>query len=71
MNKDTFSFIIYLIHAVANAYGLLPSVVYNKLKLTGCIKDYLVPHYDVLHTLGTEYLVEDIKEYLNIRGTTL
>lgn len=29
--------------------------------------DYLESFYDVLHTLGKEYLIEDIDIYLNVR----
>ena len=35
--------------------------------LSGCINNYLVPHYIVLHTQGTGYIVDDISEYLKIR----
>ena len=45
----------------------MPSEVYKLLQKNGCIENYLVPHYDILHTQGTEYIVEDIKEYLGIR----
>jgi hypothetical protein len=38
------------------------------LQKTGCIDNYLVPHYDILHTQGTDYIVDDIEEYLGIRG---
>ena len=52
----------------ANKWLKMPSEVYALLQKTGCIDHYLVPYYDVLHTLGTDYLVEDIKEYLGVRG---
>ena len=68
MSKPVFSFIIYIIHELANAWGKNPSEVYFILKDSGCINDYLVPNYDVLHTLGTGYMLEDVNEYLRIRG---
>lgn len=68
MSKEACSFVIYLIHACAREWGLFPSEVYRKLQGSGCIDHYLVPHYEVLHTLGTGYLVEDIQEYLKLRG---
>ncbi len=46
----------------------MPSEVYRKLQSTGCIDGYLVLHYDILHTQGTDYIVDDIKEYLEVRG---
>ena len=68
MNRDSFSFVIYMIHACANQWGKVPSDVYKLLQKTGCIDNYLVPYYDILHTQGTDYIVEDIKDYLEIRG---
>ena len=71
MNRDSFSFVIYMIHACANQWGKVPSDVYKLLQKTGCIDNYLVPYYDILHTQGTDFIVEDIKEYLGIRGVKI
>ena len=43
--------------------------VYHILQSKGCIDGFLVPNYDVLHTQGTMYIVEDIQEYLKVRGS--
>lgn len=71
MNKESFSFVVYMIHACANKWNMMPSEVYQKLQSVGCIDCYLVPHYDILHTQGTGYIVDDIKEYLTVRGVTI
>ena len=71
MNKDTFSFIIYMIHKLADSWEVLPGKVYALLKGSDCIDGYLVPHYDVLHTLSSDYLVEDIEKYLEKRGVVI
>ena len=68
MNKESFSFVVYMIHACANKWGKLPSEVYSILSQADCIDKYLVEHYDVLHTQSTNYVVEDIVEYLGNRG---
>lgn len=68
MNKDSFSFVIYMIHACANKWNMPPSEVYRRLQSVGCIDRYLEPHYDILHTQGTGYIVNDIQEYLKVRG---
>ena len=68
MNKDSFSFVIYMIHACSNKWNESPAEVYSKLKDTNCIMDFLVPNYDILHTQGTGYIVENIEEYLSVRG---
>ena len=71
MNKESFSFVVYMIHACADKWNMLPSEVYRKLQSAGCIDSYLVPHYDILHTQGTGYIVEDIREYLKARGVAI
>lgn len=71
MNQDTMEFVIYMIHACANKWHLSPKQVYHKLQETGCIDGYLVPNYDILHTQGSGYLVDDIAEYLRIRGVAV
>lgn len=71
MNKDSFSFVIYMIHACANKWGFYPSEVYQKMKLADCIMGFLIPNYEILHTQSTQYVIEDIKEYLNVRGVSI
>ena len=71
IKKDVFSFLIYVIHACANEWRTTPKKVYKALKSSGCIRGYLVPHYDILHTQGTDYLVDDIHRYLELRGVTV
>lgn len=71
MNQETMEFVVYMIHACANTWHLSPKQVYCKLQAIGCIDEYLVPNYGVLHTQGSGYLVDDIKEYLRIRGVTV
>ena len=71
MNKEAFSFVVYMIHACADKWKMMPSEVYRSLQSVGCIDGYLVPHYDILHTQGTGYIVDDIKEYLEMRGVMI
>ncbi len=71
MNRESMAFVVYMIHACANKWDKPPSEVYQKLQSVGCIDSYLVPHYDILHTQGTDYIVDDIKEYLEVRGVAV
>ncbi len=71
MPHDIFSFVVYMIHELANTTKQSPSYIYNKLNACGCIQNYLVPHYDILHTQGTEYIMNDIQMYLQKRGECL
>lgn len=71
MDKESFEFVVYMIHACADKWNLFPSETYRILQESGCIDKYLVPHYDILHTQGTGYIVDDIKEYLSHRGVNV
>lgn len=64
MNQENYSYIVYMIHACANAWGVSPSEAYGEIKKSGCLDQYLIPYYDVLHTQGTDYVVNDIEEYI-------
>jgi len=71
MDESSMTFTIYMIHELANAKGVSPGEVYKVLKESGCIDNYMVPHYDVLHTMGTQYLMDDIRGYVESRGGAL
>ena len=71
MSRQTTEFVIYIINEVANSRGLCPSRVYRVMDQTGCISEYLVPFYDVLHTMSSQSVVEDVIEYVNSRGGSL
>ena len=71
MKSPETEFVIYMINELANRNNLYPSHVYKVLEETGCIRDYLVPFYDVLHTMSSESVASDIMEYVRLRGYTL
>lgn len=68
MNKESFSFVVYMIHVCADKWGTSPSEVYKILKRSGCIDGYLVPNYEILHTQGSGLVLDDIEQYLTVRG---
>ena len=70
MNRDSMEFVVYMIHVCANAWNISPAKVYKKLKASGCIQQYLVPHYDVLHSQSSQYVAEDIQQYPARRGVS-
>lgn len=42
--------------------------VYRRLMESGILYGYIVPSYDVLHTFGSRYLMEDFKDYMREKG---
>ena len=71
MTKNSFSFIVYIIHACSYMWKKSPSEVYAKLQESGCINKYLVPHYDILHTQSSDLVVNDVEKYLEVRGIVI
>ena len=71
MSRETTEFVICIINEVANTRGLYPSKVYKEMENTGCISKYLIPFYDVLHSMSSQSVVEDVLEYVNSRGGSL
>ena len=68
MDKDTASFIIYIIHKIARRNSLTPSQVYRLLNKTECINKYLVPCYDVLHTMSADAVADDALLWVKNHG---
>lgn len=68
MDQDTFSFVVYIIHACADQWQVSPSKAYQILKDSGCLDNYLIPYADILHTQSTQYVVHDLEKYLSERG---
>lgn len=71
MDKNIFEFVIYIIHACADKWNMMPSEVYKLLDSNDCINKLLVSNYDVLHTQSSANIVDDLREYLNVRGVSV
>ncbi len=69
--SDELYFVVFLINHLADKLDESVSSIYKKLKSVNAISDYIIPCYDVLHTQGAEYLMEDLQEYAKLRGVTL
>lgn len=68
MNKNHIDFVTYCIGNLSRRLGLPAKVVYLKLKNSGILNGYIVASYDVLHTFGKEYLMQDLTEYMKEKG---
>jgi hypothetical protein len=62
------AFAVFVINALSEAWGIATPKVYSLLKQSGALDNYIVPYYDVLHTCGREYLIDDLTGYLTDRG---
>ena len=68
MDRKTLEFAVFLIHALADVWNRPYRRVYQVLNETGILDDYILPFYDVLHTQGKQYLIEDITGFVRDKG---
>ena len=70
-NNNQLKFSIFIINQIAQAFEKPTAVVYKLLSESGVLDEYIIGCYDSLHTLGREYLIEDITELLKDRGVAI
>lgn len=70
-NRKELEFSVFIINKLAEHTGKSVVEIYEILTETEVLDNYIIECYDVLHTLGSEYLMEDIIEVLKDRGVTL
>ncbi|MDR2584240.1 MAG: DUF3791 domain-containing protein [Fibromonadaceae bacterium] len=69
MDKKQMEFSVFCIESIAEKLGQTGDVIYEKLtKESNILNDYIVSCYDVLHTQGKEYIVDDIIEVMKQKG---
>ena len=65
------TFVVFLLYQLSEAWHMIPSKVYERLKEADVIDGYILPCYDTLHTLGAQYLVEDLTDLVQERGVKI
>ena len=68
MDKKTLEFVTFCISKLSFMLKLPQKEIYCRLKESGSLYEYIIPSYDVLHTFGSRYLMEDITEYMREKG---
>ena len=62
-------FAIFCIENIAAKLGVSAEKVYRALtEKSDILNDYIIPEYEILHTQGKEYIVDDIIEVMKERG---
>ena len=64
-------FITFAIGSVAERLQKSPSEIYKIFRQSNIIAGYLIPAYDVLHTFGRQYLVDDVLDFMKEKGVKL
>ena len=68
MSCNSIDFVTYCIGNLSRRLNMSAVEVYRRLKQSGILNGYIVTSYDVLHTFGKEYLMEDLTEYMREKG---
>ena len=68
MSCNNIDFVTYCIGNLSRRLGMSAGEVYRRLKQSGILSEYIVASYDVLHTFGKEYLMEDLTDYMREKG---
>lgn len=58
----------YVISKLSKFLKMTQGEVFQRLYKSGMLYNYIVPSYDVLHTFGSRYLMEDIADYMREEG---
>ncbi|MDO4291250.1 MAG: DUF3791 domain-containing protein [Eggerthellaceae bacterium] len=68
MAKEEVEFATYCIGNLSQRLGIPQPDVYNMLAKSGILSGYIVGAYDVLHTFGKDYLMDDLIGYMREKG---
>ncbi len=65
ISEKEMDFVVFCIENIANRLNKKGSEVYELLTLKNdIIEDYIVENFEILHTQGKTYIIEDIIEYM-------
>ena len=68
-NERELEFAVFCIENVADRLGVNPVSIYDACTTKSAIlNNYIVPEYEVLHTQGKSYIVDDILEVMRWKG---
>lgn len=71
MDRNQLEFVLFCVESLAEDLQKDTREVYDFLKNNGILYEYIVPSYDVLHTQGRDYIVEDILMAMQKKGVAL
>ena len=68
MQEYQLDFVTYCVGNLADRLNMSASKVYKMLRSTDILNGYMIACYDVLHTFGKEYIMDDLINLLKKRG---
>lgn len=68
MDEKSLEFAIFCIESLAEKLEMNPTKIYEIIKYTNTLDEYIIPCYEPLHSQSKRYIVEDLIEVLKERG---
>ncbi len=69
---DELEFAVFCIESIAERLKMNAAQVYEKLaNETVILNSYIIPEYEILHTQGKQYIVDDIIGLMRARGVKI
>ncbi len=69
INENELEFAIFCIESLAAFYQVDGKRMYDALtKKSDILQDYIIPEYEVLHSQGKSYIVNELAEVIKERG---
>ncbi len=68
INEKEMDFVVYCVENLANYINEDSVKVFDLLDENELIEGYILKFYDILHTQGKDWIVEDLVEQLEKRG---
>lgn len=68
INEKEMDFVVYCVENLANYINEDSVKTFDILDDNNLIEDYIVKFYDILHTQGKDWIIEELVEQLEERG---
>lgn len=62
------TFTTFCVGNLADKLRMSAAQVYDMLRKSGILEGYIIPHYDVLHTFGKDYITDDLIDCMKEKG---
>ncbi|MBQ9326963.1 MAG: DUF3791 domain-containing protein [Solobacterium sp.] len=67
--ENKLEYIIFCIENIASSLNTDATVIYDELaKKSNILYSYVIPNYEILHTQGKDYIVNDVIDVMRKRG---
>ena len=69
MSLNETEFVVFCIEELAIEYNKSGRDIYQILSInTNMIEEYIIPNYEVLHSMGRDAIIQELKDLLKERG---